>query len=148
MVGSQRSSDRGSSDATENLLAAVQWAAHGPAPTGDEGDNVVVVMHDTSSDGVMAVHSGLGVRKMHSSRRDAFRSVNAQPLARLTLTPDGFETALLPWYDAALKERSSRPVSHQPTTFEAGQRIAQFIAGPWLHAEHIEAVVSLSLIHI
>ena len=142
MVGSQRSSDRGSSDATENLLAAVQWAAHGPAPTGDEGDNVVVVMHDTSSDGVMAVHSGLGVRKMHSSRRDAFRSVNAQPLARLTLTPDGFETALLPWYDAALKERSSRPVSHQPTTFEAGQRIAQFIAGPWLHAEHIEAVVS------
>ena len=34
MVGSQRSSDRGSSDATENLLAAVHWAASGPLPTG------------------------------------------------------------------------------------------------------------------
>ena len=30
----------------------------------------------------------------------------------------------------------------QPTTYEPGQRIAQFIAGPWLHAEHIEAVVA------
>ena len=92
MVGSQRSSDRGSSDATENLLAAVHWAANAPAPLGSEGDGAVVVMHDTSSDGVLAVHSGLGVRKMHSSRRDAYHPINAQPIAKLTLTPDGFST--------------------------------------------------------
>ena len=57
MVGSQRSSDRGSSDATENLLAAVHWAANGPLPVGEAGDSVAVVMHRSQSDGVMAVHS-------------------------------------------------------------------------------------------
>ena len=34
LTGSQRSPDRGSSDATENLIASVQWAAHGPIPSG------------------------------------------------------------------------------------------------------------------
>ena len=40
-VGSQRSSDRGSSDAAENLLCAVHWAANGPKPTGTIGDATV-----------------------------------------------------------------------------------------------------------
>jgi len=142
MVGSQRSSDRGSSDATENLLAAVHWAANGPLPTGEAGDSVAVVMHQGQSDGVMAVHSGLALRKMHSSRRDAFHAVNGQPLASLTLTHEGFEAEVLPWYAAALEQPTSRPLAERPTTYEAGQRIAQFIAGPWLHAEHIEAVVA------
>ena len=130
MVGSQRSSDRGSSDATENLLAAVHWAANGPLPTGDAGDSVSVVMHHGQSDGVMAVHSGLALRKMHSSRRDAFHAVNGQPLATLTLTHEGFQTETLPWYASALEQPSSRPLAQQPTTYETGQRIAQFIAGP------------------
>lgn len=142
MVGSQRSSDRGSSDATENLLAAVHWAAHGPLPNGDRGDAVVVVMHHTQSDGVMAVHSGLAVRKMHSSRRDAFHSVNGQPLATLSTASGGISINPSPWYTEALKTASKRPVAERPTTYETGQRIAQFIAGPWLHAEHVEAVVS------
>ena len=142
MVGSQRSSDRGSSDATENLLAAVHWAANGPLPVGEAGDSVAVVMHRSQSDGVMAVHSGLALRKMHSSRRDAFHAVNGQPLATLTLTPDGFVAENLPWYAKALEQANPRPVAAQPTTYEPGQRIAQFIAGPWLHAEHIEAVVA------
>ena len=74
-VGSQRSSDRGSSDASENLLSAVYWAAHGPAPSGDLGDGVVVVMHASNNDGVCAVYPGIGVRKLHSSRRYAFHTV-------------------------------------------------------------------------
>ena len=142
MVGSQRSSDRGSSDATENLLAAVHWAATGPLPTGHAGDAVAVVMHDTQSDGVMAVHSGLGVRKMHSSRRDAFQAVNCQPLAKVALHPEGFATTCLPWYEEAQRESEQRPVADRPTSYEPGQRFAQFIAGPWLHAEHVEAVVN------
>jgi len=36
-TGSQRSSDRGSSDGAENLIAAVHWAAHGPTPSGASG---------------------------------------------------------------------------------------------------------------
>ena len=142
MVGSQRSSDRGSSDATENLLAAVHWAAHGPLPNGDLGDAVVVVMHHTQSDGVMAVHSGLAVRKMHSSRRDAFHPVNGQPLATLSTAPEGISITASTWYTEALNAATKRPIAAHPTTYETGQRIAQFIAGPWLHAEHVEAVVS------
>ena len=142
MVGSQRSSDRGSSDATENLLAAVHWAANGPLPTGKAGDSVAVVLHQSQSDGGMAVHSGLALRKMHSSRRDAFHAVNGQPMATLTLAHTGFETETSPWYSAALEASESRPVTQRPATYEPGQRIAQFIAGPWLHAEHIEAVVA------
>ena len=142
MVGSQRSSDRGSSDATENLLAAVYWAANGPKPTGDSGDSVVVVMHDTQSDGVMAVHSGLAVRKMHSSRRDAFQAINAQPLAKLHLEGSTFSSTLTPSYEAARKAASDRTISSKPTTYEPRQRLAQFMAGPWLHAEHVEAVVN------
>lgn len=142
MVGSQRSSDRGSSDATENLLAAVHWAATGPLPIGDAGDAVSLVMHDAQSDGVMAVHSGLAVRKMHSTRRDAFQPVNGQPIAKVTISPDGFTTAWLPWYEKAREEATQRPVAERPTTYEPGQRFAQFIAGPWLYAEQIEAVVN------
>jgi glutamyl-tRNA(Gln) amidotransferase subunit D len=44
---------------------------------------VYVVMHDTSGDDSFAVHIGPRVRKMHTSRRDAFHSINAAPIAHL-----------------------------------------------------------------
>ena len=142
MVGSQRSSDRGSSDATENPLAAVHWAAYGPEPTGEAGDACVVVMHDSQSDGTMAVHSGFAVRKMHSSRRDAFQAINGKALAHVSITSEGIETKLNPDYLKMQENNPGRPKTQRPTKFEQGQRIAQFMAGPWLHAEHIEAVIA------
>lgn len=142
MVGSQRSSDRGSTDATENLLAAVHWAANGPAPNGQDGDNVVIVMHEGQSDGRMAVHSGLGVRKLHSSRRDAFQSVNAEALATIEASPDGLTHKLSASYAAVLETDMKRPVTSKPALYEVGQRLGQFVAGPWLHGEHIEAVIA------
>ena len=75
LVGSQRSSDRPSSDAATNLIAAT--AVAGQAPFAE----VVVAMHDWVSDERVAVHRGTKVRKCHTSRRDAFRSVNARPIA-------------------------------------------------------------------
>jgi glutamyl-tRNA(Gln) amidotransferase subunit D len=75
-VGSQRSSDRPSSDATMNLLCA----AH--AATSDLGE-VVVVMHASTSDDFCYIHRGVKVRKNHTSRRDAFQSVNQQPLGKI-----------------------------------------------------------------
>jgi glutamyl-tRNA(Gln) amidotransferase subunit D len=75
LVGSQRSSDRPSSDAATNLLASA--AVAGKAPFAE----VVVAMHDWVSDEKIAVHRGTKVRKCHTSRRDAFRSVNAEPIA-------------------------------------------------------------------
>lgn len=142
MVGSQRSSDRGSTDATENLLAAVHWAAQGPLPNGEVGDNVVVVMHEGQSDGRMAVHSGLGVRKLHSSRRDAFQPVNAEALATVEMAPDGLAHTLTAAYAAVLETDTERPVTTKPALYEVGQRLGQFVAGPWLHGEHIEAVIA------
>ena len=76
VVGAQRSSDRPSSDAALNLVAA----AHvGVANLGE----VVAVMHGETGDTYATVHRGTKVRKMHSSRRDAFRSLNATPLGRV-----------------------------------------------------------------
>lgn len=79
LVGSQRSSDRPSSDAASNLLAAT--AVAGQAPFAE----VVVAMHDWISDEKVAVHRGTKVRKCHTSRRDAFRSVNQKPIAHYDL---------------------------------------------------------------
>lgn len=75
LVGAQRSSDRPSSDSALNLMAAVTVAAR--AVFGE----VVVAMHEWHSDDVVAIHRGTRVVKMHTSSRDAFRSVNAKPLA-------------------------------------------------------------------
>lgn len=77
VVGSQRSADRPSSDAATNLLAAVLSASKAPFA------EVVVAMHETTSDNTIALHRGTKVRKLHTSRRDAFKSVNALPIARI-----------------------------------------------------------------
>jgi len=74
LVGSQRSSDRPSSDSTLNLLSAARLCMDS-----DLGE-VVVLMHATTDDRRCAVHRGTRVRKCHSSRRDAFESVNEPPM--------------------------------------------------------------------
>ncbi|MDD3399338.1 MAG: Glu-tRNA(Gln) amidotransferase subunit GatD [Candidatus Methanomethylophilaceae archaeon] len=77
LVGAQRSSDRPSSDASSNLLAAARYCVRSDAA------EVGVLMHDTPSDDHFALHRGTRVRKMHTSRRDAFQSINSPPLASL-----------------------------------------------------------------
>ena len=75
VVGAQRSSDRGSSDAALNLLSAAYYIVES-CFTG-----VAVCMHWHSDDALCAVLPACKVRKLHSSRRDAFRPVNAEVLA-------------------------------------------------------------------
>jgi len=77
LVGSQRSADRPSSDAATNLIGAVKAAANAPFA------EVVVAMHETVSDKAIVFHRGTKVRKCHTSRRDAFKSINISPLAKL-----------------------------------------------------------------
>ncbi|WP_456454094.1 Glu-tRNA(Gln) amidotransferase subunit GatD, partial [Thermococcus sp.] len=69
LVGSQRSSDRPSSDAAMNLICSVRMA------TADFGE-VAIVMHGETGDTYCLAHRGTKARKMHTSRRDAFRSIN------------------------------------------------------------------------
>jgi len=77
LVGAQRSPDRPSSDAPSNITAALRFCINGKTA------GVFVVMHDTMGDDSFAVHIGTRVRKMHTSRRDAFKSINAAPIAIL-----------------------------------------------------------------
>ncbi|MBW6470706.1 MAG: Glu-tRNA(Gln) amidotransferase subunit GatD [Methanosarcinaceae archaeon] len=72
-VGSQRSADRPSSDNAMNAICAAEVAVSDIA-------EVCVVMHGTSSDDYCLIHRGTKVRKMHTSRRDAFKSINAEPI--------------------------------------------------------------------
>ena len=143
LVGSQRSSDRGSSDAAENLIAAVYWAANAPKPCGIAGDSTVVVMHSSSNDGKCSIHTGVGVRKLHSTRRDAFRPVNSQPLAFINANSDNLSLELTSDYETLLAE-TNREICSAPTKYSTTVRIVQFMAGPWLHEEEIEAVILTS----
>ena len=75
-VGAQRSPDRPSSDAAMNLLCSAAVA------TGDLGE-VAVVMHETTNDDRCAIHRATRVRKMHTSRRDAFQNMGSAPLGHV-----------------------------------------------------------------
>ncbi|MEM0049275.1 MAG: Glu-tRNA(Gln) amidotransferase subunit GatD, partial [Candidatus Bathyarchaeia archaeon] len=77
LVGAQRSGDRPSSDAALNLIGAVTAASRAPFA------EVSVAMHETTSDESIILHRGTKVRKCHTSRRDAFKTINATPLARV-----------------------------------------------------------------
>lgn len=76
LVGSQRSADRPSSDNAMNAICAVTVA------TSDIAE-VCVVMHGSTSDDFCNIHRGTKVRKMHTSRRDAFQSINAIPIGNV-----------------------------------------------------------------
>ena len=126
LTGSQRSPDRGSSDAAENIVAAVHWAAHGPEPTGYR-DASVVVMHSESSDGRCAVLPGIACRKYHSSRRDAFKPINQGPLAWINNDGNGPSIEM-----AEHEPADARVEAISPMMFDEDTRIAQFIADPHL----------------
>lgn len=84
LVGSQRSSDRPSSENEMNMLNAVYSASQ------DLGE-VAVCMHATTNDDFCHLHRGTRVRKMHTSRRDAFHSINTHPLAAVDYRTKRFE---------------------------------------------------------
>ncbi len=84
LAGSQRSSDRPSSDASMNLLSSAKLAETDLA-------EVVVVMHGETSDTYSLIHRGTRVRKMHSSKRDAFKTINGKPIGRIDETITFFQ---------------------------------------------------------
>lgn len=75
LVGSQRSSDRPSSDAALNLMHAMYTAGHSDIA------EVMVCMFGSTSDDYGLLHKGTRVRKMHSSYRSTFRTIGDTPLA-------------------------------------------------------------------
>ena len=84
LVGSQRSSDRPSSDAALNLMHAMKTAGHSDIA------EIMVCMFGPTSDEYGLLHKGTRVRKMHSSYRSTFRTIGDTPLAtvdRNKITP-------------------------------------------------------------
>ncbi len=75
MVGSQRSSDRPSSDAALNLINATKTASESDIA------EVTVCMFGPTSDQYCLIHQGTRVRKMHSSYRSTFRTIGDIPIA-------------------------------------------------------------------
>lgn len=98
MVGSQRSSDRPSSDAALNLINATFAAARGPIA------EVMVCMFGPTSDRYNLLHRGTRVRKMHSSYRSTFRTLGDVPLAMVG------EGRLTPIHERWAPRRSDREV--------------------------------------
>lgn len=76
-TGSQRSTDRGSTDASMNLLLSAIAAKN------FVGGESVICMHADLNDGYNFILRGNKARKMHTERRDAFRPINIMPLARV-----------------------------------------------------------------
>ncbi len=99
MVGSQRSSDRPSSDAAQNLINATWTAARGAIA------EVMVCMFGPTSDRYNLLHRGTRVRKMHSSYRSTFRTVGDIPLA---MVEEGRITPLKTDYAPRRDDREAR----------------------------------------
>lgn len=77
IVGSQRSTDRGSNDAALNMICAAQFIAK------SDFTGVAICMHATTNDDYCHVADPVNVRKMHTTRRDTFRCIDVYPYAKV-----------------------------------------------------------------
>jgi len=126
MVGSQRSSDRPSSDAALNLIHATTTAS-----TSDIAE-VMVCMFGPTSDEYGLLHRGTRVRKMHSSYRSTFRTIGDIPLAAVT------REGVRPLREDYNRRREDREVTVVPT-FE--ERVTMVYYYPNMHPDIIDALV-------
>jgi len=76
-VGAQRSSDRPSSEVAMNLICAAEFIAK------SDFSSVAICMHQSISDDYCVILPATKTRKMHTSRRDAFKPVNYVPIAKI-----------------------------------------------------------------
>ena len=128
MVGSQRSSDRPSSDAALNLIHATKTAAESDIA------EVMVCMFGPTSDEYGLLHRGTRVRKMHSSYRSTFRTVGDIPLA--TVSKDAI-TPMRQDYNRRSKKRSATVTP----VFE--ERVSLIYYYPNMHPDIINALIDL-----
>jgi glutamyl-tRNA(Gln) amidotransferase subunit D len=109
VVGSQRSSDRPSSDAALNLMHSVKTAAESDIA------EVMICMFGPTSDDYDLLHRGTRCRKMHSSYRSTFRTIGATPLATVSRYPNSDGNHFKYLTDDYLKRDMSRVPVITPT---------------------------------
>jgi glutamyl-tRNA(Gln) amidotransferase subunit D len=128
MVGSQRSSDRPSSDAALNLIHAAKTAADSDIA------EVMVCMFGPTSDEYGLLHRGTRVRKMHSSYRSTFRTIGDIPLAMVD------RQKITPLRQDYNRRRNDRNVTIIPV-FE--ERVSLLYYYPNMNPDILDALVDL-----
>ncbi len=108
LTGSQRSSDRGSSDAAINLVCSANIAGYSDIA------EVGICMHGTPNDEFCLFNRGTKVRKMHTSRRDTFRPINERPLAKVW--PNGKIEMINASHRVRSDEETKADVKFEPKT--------------------------------
>ncbi len=126
LVGSQRSSDRPSSDAALNLMHACFAAGHGNIA------EVMVCMFGPTSDEYDFLHRGTRVRKMHSSYRSTFRTISDTPVGTVTLK------GVVPIKEDYNHRRKDKNVTVLPF-FE--ERVAIVYYYPNMHPDMIDSLI-------
>ncbi len=126
LVGSQRSSDRPSSDAALNLMHAMTAAGHGDIA------EVLVCMFGPTSDEYGLLHKGTRVRKMHSSYRSTFRTIGDTPVARIT------RKGVTPIKENYNRRRQDTNVKIIPTFDD---RVAMLYYYPGMKPDMLDAIV-------
>lgn len=128
MVGSQRSSDRPSSDAALNLIHAAKTASDSDIA------EVMVCMFGPTSDEYGLLHRGTRVRKMHSSYRSTFRTIGDIPLAMVD------RNKITPLRQDYNHRRSDKSVKITPV-FE--ERVSLLYYYPNMNPDIIDAMIDL-----
>ena len=126
LVGSQRSSDRPSSDAALNLMHAMHAAGHSDIA------EVMVCMFGPTSDDYGLLHKGTRVRKMHSSYRSTFRTIGDTPLARVS------RKEILPIKRKYNKRREDKNVKILPYFSE---EVTMLYYYPGMHPDVLNAMI-------
>ncbi len=121
ITGSQRSSDRPSSDAALNLINAAVVAS-------SDISEVLVTMLGSSSHDYGLIHRGTLVRKMHSSVRAAFRTIDQVPLGMI-------QNRKIKMFSSDYKKRSNRETILK-TKFE--KKTALVYSYPGMESELID----------
>lgn len=128
LVGSQRSSDRPSSDSKSNLMAAVHFILK------SESKGVFICIHESSSDNSCLILRGTNARKMHSSRRDAFKPINTEALARISLKDYSIE-----W----LSKEENQNKAPKFYTMNPNLKIGMFYVHPSMCKEELGGILKM-----
>jgi glutamyl-tRNA(Gln) amidotransferase subunit D len=126
LVGSQRSSDRPSSDAALNLMHAMKAAGESDIA------EVQVCMFGPTSDEYGLLHKGTRVRKMHSSYRSTFRTIGDTPLAMIN------REKITPIKKTYNKRRSDKEVVIKPFFDD---RVTMLYYYPGMKADVLDSMV-------
>ena len=136
LVGAQRSSDRGSSDAFSNLKAAIEFVRYNAELKKNSKvcfNRVGICMHSTINDDGFYILDAINAKKLHSSKRDAFSQINFSPACEITK-----EFLVHNRREELFTLSVSAEVSYQ--TYNEELKIGIFTPHPHLHKEEIESL--------